>query len=173
MWPLAGETISEVSFGVKMSCWGSSTPQGWGCPPPQPHKYHKPPRRGDAGSSVTAQRWLRVPVPANPPVLPVHPVPLSPRPFGAAFCAGYQGLPPSLLELRQQLLTPTEGWLKITENSPKMSPQQKLQPGYGRETPGEQGEAATTRGGLRLSALRGLGAHQGSTQGSFSHRGHR
>lgn len=80
--------------------------------------------------------------------------------------------PPSLLALRQQLLTPTEGWLEITENSLKMPPQQKVQPGYGRETPGEQGEATTMRGGLRLSALRGLGAHRGSTQGSLSHRGH-
>lgn len=159
-------------FGVKMSCWGSSTPESWGCPLPSPTGITRAPRPFDAGSSVTAWHWLRVPVPATPPVLPVHLVPPSPWTFGAASQAGYQGLPPSLLALRQQLLTPTEGWLEITENSLKMPPQQKLQPGYGRETPGEQGEAATMQGGLRLSALRGLGAHQGSTQGSLSHRGH-
>lgn len=150
---------------------GVQHPRKLGVSPSQPHGYHKAPQAFDAGSSVTAWHWLRVPVPATPPVLPVHPVPPSPWAFGAASRAGYQGLPPSLLALRQQLLTLTEGWLEITENSLKM-PLQKLQPGYGRETPGEQGEAATMQGGLRLSALRGLGAHQGSTQGSLSHRGH-
>lgn len=94
-----------------------------------------------------------------------HPGHFGPHP-GLRCHPAFPGLPARLWVLRQQLLTPTQGWLKIT---PGRAAAWILRRNI-RGMPGMRDEAPSRRGRVFTPAPRGLGCqwalpHQGSTQG--------